>query len=73
MFESLYKCTNIFYMITKINCETYTWIVNTIEFLPINFPPELKIIVYICLYFPIDDMIWKIRCDMEFLHDKRIP
>lgn len=64
MFESLYICTNIFYMVTKINCETYTWIVNTmIEFLPLNFPPKLKTIVYICLNVLIDDMSWKIRCN----------
>lgn len=72
MFESFYKCINIFYMVIKINCEIYMWIVNIIEFFLINFFLELKIIVYICLYFFIDDMIWKIRCDMEFFYDKWI-
>lgn len=83
LFESLYVCTKIFYMVNKTIWEACTGIVNTIEFPPINFPQELKTIVYIWLNFLIDHMSWKIRCDsffhllsfwqlMEFLQDIRI-
>lgn len=61
LFESLYVCTKLFFMVNKTIWEAYTGIANTIEFPPIKFPQELKTKVYIWLNFLIDDKSWRVE------------